>query len=232
MPDMPLTITHDGAGVYGFDGLPYPGQVLYTPSNGVVYYQHPEDPLWHTVTPAMLRNVVVPASVSQGPAGSPWQGLSSFRWNITADAAAPGMPEESVACPPVFGSQGAAGMAGLNVTDIQQVLTTLQWLSGGAIPNPCEKLQFTAEAANAIGLPVSFSGPNGNWQLQEIVQTSTTAIMLPSAPPMDDPTRLRLLLLQFSPAERAHLLKQYADLPVQMQIQAISLLLTQETIVP
>lgn len=223
MSGMPLTITFDGAGVYSFNGLPYPGTVLYTPENGVVYYQHPEDPIWHTITPAMLRNVVVPASVSQGPTATKWQDQSTFRWNITT---------ADTACPPIFASVGAGAMSGLNVTDLYQVLTTLQWLSGGAITNPCEKLQFSAEAATAIGLPTLFTGPNGSWQLQEIVQTSTTAITMPTAYPMDDNTRLRLLLIQFSPEERATLIGKYGDLPAQQQIQQISPLLTQEIIVP
>lgn len=233
MSGQPLTITHDGTGVYSFNGLPYPGMVLYTPANGVVYYQHPEDPIWHTVTPAMLRSLVVPASVSQGPASTPWQEQSTFRWNITTPANNPNaIPQNGTKCQPVFASQGAASMAGLNVTDLYQVLTTLQWLSGGGISNPCEKLQFSAEAANKIGLPTIFSGPNGTWQLQEIVQTSTTSIPMPNAQPMDDATRLRLLLIQFSPEERAELLKKYGELPTQVQIEQISPLLTQETIVP
>ena len=132
----------------------------------------------------------------------------------------------------MFASQGAAAMSGLNVTDLTYILATLQWLSGGAITNPCEKLQFSAESAGKIGLPTIFSGPNGNWQLQEIVKTSTTLITMPVAQPMDDATRLRLLLIQFSPEERAELLKKYGDLPAQQQIQQISPLLTQEVIVP
>ena len=223
MSGLPLTITHDGNGVYSFNGLPYPGMVLYTPENGVVYYQHPEDPIWHTVTPAMLRNVVVPASVSQGPTATPWQDQSTFRWNITS---------ADTACPSMFASGGAASMSGLNVTDLYQVLTTLQWLNGGNITNPCEKLQFSAEQATNIGLPTIFTGPNGNWQLQEIVQTSTSQITMPTAYPMDDNTRLRLLLIQFSPDERAKLITKYGDLPAQQQIQQISPLLTQEIVVP
>lgn len=228
----PLTITHDGAGVYSFDGLPYPGTVLYTPANGVVYYQHPEDPIWHTVTPAMLRGLLAPAAASQGPAGTPWQAQTTLRWNITTPVANPqndmADPKSGTVCQPVFASTGAAAMAGLNVADLSLVLTTLQWLNAGAIPNPCEKLQYSAKAAQEIGLPTLFSGPNGNWQLQEIVQTSTTFITLPMATPMDDATRLRLLLVQFSPDDRARLLKDYGHLPVQQQIEAISPLLTQE----
>lgn len=229
MSGQPLTITHDGAGVYSFNGLPYPGTVLYTPANGVVYYQHPEDPVWHTVTPAMLRPVVVPAGVSQGPAGAPWQDQSTFRWNITAPRQG---DNDGAICSPIFAASGAAAMSGLNVTDISLVLTTLQWLNGGSIPNPCEKLQYSAEAADKIGLPTIFSGPNGTWQLQEIVQTSTTAMTLPAAYPMDDNTRLRLLLIQFSPEERAKLMTKYGELPAQQQIEQISPLLTQEVIVP
>ncbi len=233
MSGQPLTITHDGSGVYSFDGLPYPGMVLYTPANGVVYYQHPEDPIWHTVTPAMLRGVVVPAAVTEGPASNPWQDHTTLRWNITTPATAPDSPSHSgTACGPVFAAQGPAAMSGLNITDLYQVLTTLQWLSGGSIANPCEKLQFSAEAAARIGLPTVFTGPNGTWHLQEIVQTSTTTISMPSAQPMDDATRLRLLLIQFSPDDRAELLKKYGDLPTQQQIEQISPLLTQETIVP
>jgi hypothetical protein len=233
MSGAPLTITHDGAGVYSFDGLPYPGTVLYTPANGVVYYQHPEDPVWHTVTPAMLRSVVVPAAVSQGPTSTPWQDQSTFRWNITTPAAMPGSTQNGgTACRPIFGSSGAAEMSGLNVADIAQVLTTLQWLNAGSIPNPCEKLQYSAEQATKIGLPTILTGPNGNWQLQEVVQTSATATTLPMAYPMDDATRLRLLLIQFSPEERATLLTKFGSLPTQQQIDAISPLLTQEVIVP
>lgn len=227
MSGQPLTITHDGQGVYSFDGLPYPGTILYTPENGVVYYQHPEDPVWHTITPAMLRPIVVPATISQGPASHNWQDQSTFRWNVTSESAQPG-----TACPAMFASQGAAAMAGLNVTDLYEVLSTLQWLNAGAISNPCEKLQFSSENATSMGLPTIFTGPNGTWQLQEIVQTSTTAITLPNAQPMDDATRVRLLLIQFNPDERAALIKKYGDLPTQQQIQAISPLLTQETIVP
>lgn len=232
MSGTPLTITHDGTGVYTFEGLPYPGNVLYTPENGVVYYQHPEDPVWHTVTPAMLRPIVVPASVSQGPTAMPWQDQSTFRWNVTTPATAPDATTQGTACAPIFASQGAAAMAGLNVTDLYQVLATLQWLNAGAISNPCEKLQFSAESATSMGLPTIFTGPNGSWQLQGIVQTSATTVTLPNAQPMDDATRLRLLLIQFSPDERAKLIGQYGELPTQQQIQAISPLLTQETIVP
>lgn len=229
MSGQPLTITHDGAGVYTFNGLPYPGTVLYTPANGVVYYQHPEDPVWHTVTPAMLRPVVAPAHVSQGPAGVQWQDQSTFRWNITTPTPMPGTTE-GTACAPMFGSPGAAAMSGLNVTDISLVLTTLQWLNAGTIPNPCEKLQYSADASMKIGLPTIFTGPNGTWQLDTIVQTSTTAITLPNAMPMDDNSRLRLLLIQFSPEERAKLVEQLGDLPAQQQIEQISPLLNQDVV--
>ncbi len=244
MSGMPLTITHDGAGVYSFDGLPYPGTVIYTPANSVIYYEHPEDPLWHTLTPAMLKGVMVPAATSQGPVAKPWQQHANIRWNVTAPQtsfeANPMSPLEAdmaqaptdAACPPVFGSQAAAEMSGLDVADITYVLTTLQWLNAGAIVNGCEKMQFTAKQAQQIGLPTNFTGPNGVWQLQEIVQTSTTLIPLPSATPMDDATRLRLLLIQFGPEDRADLMRQYGKLPVQQQIDIISPMLTQETIVP
>lgn len=244
MSGMPLTITHDGAGVYTFDGLPYPGTVIYTPENSVMYYQHPEDPLWHTLTPAMLKGVVVPATTSQGPVAKPWQQQANIRWNVTAPQtsfeANPNSPLEAdmaqaptdAACPPIFGSAHAAAMAGLDVSDLSYVLTALQWLNGGAIVNGCEKLQFTTQQAQQIGLPTHFTGPNGIWQLQEIVQTSTTLIPLPSATPLDDATRLRLLLIQFGPEDRAELVRQYGHLPVQQQIETISPLLTQETIVP
>lgn len=229
---LPITITHDGAGVYSFDGLPYPGTVLYTPANGVVYYQHPEDPIWHTVTPAMLRGVLAPAATSQGPAGTPWQGQTTLRWNVTTPIPNPqndmADPNAGTICQPLFGSTDAALQSGLNVADISLVLTTLQWLSAGAVLNPCEKLQYSAKAAEEIGLPTLFSGPNGNWQLQEVVQTSTTFTTLPMAYPMDDATRLRLLLVQFSPEERAKLLQQFGHLPTQQQIESISPLLTQE----
>lgn len=244
MSGMPLTITHDGAGVYGFDGLPYPGTVIYTPENSVIYYQHPEDPLWHTITPAMLKGVMVPAAISQGPVAKPWQQHTNIRWNITAPQtsfeANPNSPLEGnmaqapkvAACPPMFGSPAASHMAGLDVSDITYVLTTLQWLNAGAIVNGCEKLQFTAKQAEHIGLPTNFTGPNGVWQLQEIVQTSTSLIPLPNAAPINDATRLRLLLAQFGPEDRADLMRQYGNLPTQQQIELISPMLTQETVVP
>ncbi|PZP39900.1 MAG: hypothetical protein DI585_02515 [Pseudomonas fluorescens] len=230
MSGLPLTITHDGGGVYSFSGLPYPGSVLYTPTNGVVYYQHPEEPVWHTVTPAMLRGVVVPATISQGPVGRPWQDQTTFRWNLTTTAV---NPEDEIntngtACKPMFGSASASEMSGLDVTDILHVLTVMQWLNGGGIPNPCEKLQFSAQQAKAIGLPTIFTGPNGLWQLQEIVQSPADYIQLPNAQPMDDETRLHLLLIQFGPEERANLIRSYGNLPLQQQIELISPLLTQD----
>lgn len=221
--DIPVTITRDAAGTYQWDGLPYPGTVLYQPQNGVIYYQHPEDPAWHTITPAMLQGVVATAKPTNGPAWQAWQGQPTLRWNIAADAA--------TSCQPVFASQPAAQMAGLTVADLYHVLTALQWLNAGAIPNPCERLFFAPADAARIGLPVLFTGPNGAWQLSEVVRTSASTIDLPrNATPVDDDVRLRLLLVQFSPTERVELLKKYGELPISQQVQAISLLLTQESL--
>ncbi len=244
MSGQPLSITHDGAGVYTFDGLPYPGTVIYTPVNGVVTYQHPDDPLWYTITPAMLQNVVVRPTISQGPQAKAWQGHPNIRWNITAPQTAleanPNSPLEAdlaqaptdAACPPMFGSARAAAMAGLTVADLAHVLTTLQWLNGGAIVNGCEKLQYTTEQAAKIGLPTGFTGPNGYWQLLGVEQTSTSLIPLPIASPITDSARLHLLLIQFGPEDRAELVRTYGNLPAQQQIERISPLLTQETVVP
>jgi hypothetical protein len=219
MSGLPLTITRDAAGTYQFDGLPYPGVVLYQPKSGIMYYQHPEDPAWHTVTAPMLADVVSPATVKAGPAWQPWQGQPTLRWDVTV---------EKTACAPMFASQGVAAQGGLNVADFAEVLTALQWLNGG-VSHPCEKAFFPADAAAKVGMPVQFSGPNGPWQLQEVVQAEVEPIEVPAvSTPVDDDTRLNLLLVQFSPNERVNLLKKFGNLPVGQQVEAISKLLMDE----
>lgn len=220
MSGNPLAITRDAAGTYQFDGLPYPGTVLYKPDTGMMYYQHPEEPEWHTVTRSMLAGILAEAKAQPGPAWQPWQGMATMRWNVTAD---------KTACTPIFGSTQAATMAGLNAGDLLDILTELQWLNGGEIPNPCERPAVTTEAARKIGLPVLFTGPNGPWQLQAVVREDVPAIEVPrNADPITDETRLNLLLVQFSPNERVMLLKQFGNLPVARQVEAIGRHLSEE----
>lgn len=220
MSGNPLTITRDSAGTYQFDGLPYPGIVLYKPEEGIIYYQHPEDPEWHTVSRSMLTHILSEAKVQAGPAWQPWQGMSTARWNVFADKSS---------CTPIFGSIQAAKISGLNAGDFSDILTALQWLNGGEIPNPCERPDITAEAAAKVGMPILFTGPNGPWQLQTIVKDDIAPIEIPrTAEPITDENRLNLLLVQFSPNERVSLLKQFGNLPVSQQVDAIGRHLAEE----
>ena len=222
MSGTPLTIARDAAGTYQIDGLPYPGNVLYQPSTGTIYYQHPEDPVWHTVTPQMLQAnmVLTPASASAGNAWQPWQGQPTKRWNISIGG---------TQCQPLFTSQGAEQQMGLTVNDFARILGALEWLSSGTAPSGCEAPLFTQQQAVQMGAPVWLGTANGPWQLQTVTQEDIPAIQLPTnATPVDNDIRLRLLLVQFSPNERAELLKKFGDYPVAEQIEAIGKFLNQE----
>jgi len=216
MSGSPLTIVRDAAGTYQVEGLPYPGNVLYRADTGTVYYQHPEDPVWHTVTPAMLQTVLTPVSASPGKAWQPWQGQPTQRWNLGDN------------CSPIFTSQGAARQMGLTVADFSRIVGTLEWLNSGTNPPACESPAYTAQQAARMGAPVWLSAANGPWQLKSVTRQVVPLITIPAnATPVDADIRLRLLLVQFSPNERAEILKKFGDYPVEEQVEAVSRMLNE-----
>lgn len=223
MSGMPLTITRDAAGTVQFDGLPYPGLVLYRPQTGVVYYQQNDDPVWLTVPPGALATVVRPAKVVAGPAWQPWPAVGSPQPTKRFDVKVTDETDEKVTCAPVFGSTYAARMAGMDIADLQRVLATLEWMHGGRITAPCDAADYAPDDVKAMGLPVIFAGPNGEWKLDDIVQADVPYIALPTAPqPFDERAHLTLLLSQFGPEEREAFLKQYGELPLAQQLDMVS----------
>lgn len=219
MSGLPLTLTRDGAGTVMFDGLPYPGDVLYQPATGTLFYHHPEEAEWISVPPAALEALYVSSTVTGGGKWQPWQGNTTQQWDVKSG---------TTVCDQWYASTALAQQTGLNVADVLRVLVGVQWLNGGTVPDACEKIRITAADAAKVGLPVLFTGPNGRWQLQEVVKEPVEKIALPKAAPVDDETRLRLLLVQFSPEERSAMLTQFAGKTTQEQIEAISDLLNQD----
>lgn len=219
MSGLPLSISRDAEGTVMFDGLPYPGEVLYQPATGTIFYHHPEEAEWIAIPPAALEGMYASSTVTGGGKWQPWQGKATQQWDVKS---------EKTVCDQWYASQALAADVGLNVADIMRVLVGVQWVNGGSVPDVCERVRITDADAAKVGLPVLFTGPNGRWQLQEIVKEPVEKMDMPKATPVDDETRLRLLLVQFSPEERAAMLTQFAGKSTQQQIEAISNLLNQD----
>jgi hypothetical protein len=210
--EAPVTLQRDNAGTVQVEGLPYPGLVLYRPDTGVVYYQHPDLPAWLAVAPDTVQTVS--ATLIRGAAWQPWQGQPTTAYQTKAG------PND---CGPLYASPDAAAQSGLTLTDIWRVLSALAWLNAGSASPPCDRLMVTRpEKGDAVGLPVRFEGPNGTWQLTELVRAGVAHIELPAAAePADDATRLNLLLRQFTPDERQGFIRQYGTLPVARQLDLL-----------
>lgn len=211
----PVTMTRDAAGTIQFDGLPYPGLVLYRPSTGVVYYQHPSEPLWLTVQPGQGQGVS--ATVAAGPAWQPWQGHPTQRWDIKG-----GLDKAAPSCGQWYGSADAAQQAGVSMADMIRVLAVLEWLNAGSKGPVCQRLAITPAEGARIGLPVYWMTLSGPWQLTEVVRAGVAPIALPDAvKPVDDSVRLQILLSQFAPEERQAFVRANGTLPVARQVEAI-----------
>jgi hypothetical protein len=212
----PITFERDNAGTVQVDGLPYPGLVLYRPSSGVVYYQHPDVPQWISVAPNAPE--VVSATLTKGPAWQNWPaqptGQPSFRYAIKVP--------QGDDCGPLYASPGAGVQAGLNTADIWRILTAVSWLNSGKAAPACERLAIESARGQVTGLPLHFNGPNGEWQLKELARTGIAKIDLPvDAQPVDEATRLGILLRQFGPDERKNFVSNYSALPTSQQITLV-----------
>lgn len=221
MSDLPLTIHVDKAGTARIEELPFPGEVIYQPSTGTVFYHHPEGEGWLAVPPAALAPVLVSSTVTAKGKWQPFNGQPTGEWEVKAG---------TTLCDQWYASPSAAKQTGLNVSDLLRILTAVQWLNGGVVPNTCEKLGVTAEVAEKVGLPLLFTGPNGRWQLQEVAVENVPTIEIPKATPLTDEARLHLLLVQYSPEERAQLLTKFAGMSAAKQVEAISNMLSQDSL--
>ncbi|HEX2859703.1 MAG TPA: hypothetical protein VHP58_05860 [Alphaproteobacteria bacterium] len=211
----PVTFERDNAGTIQVDGLPYPGLVLYRPSNGVVYYQHPDIPKWISVPTGTA--VGVSATLAKGAAWEKWQDQPSYRYDLKVTDN--GVQED---CGPLYASPGAGVQAGLNVADIWRILTAVAWLNAGKAAPACDRLVAEPAHGQAAGLPIHFNGPNGEWQLKELARTGVAKIDLPpAAEPVDEQARLDLMLRQFGPDERKKFLTQYSSLPLGQQVKLL-----------
>jgi hypothetical protein len=212
----PVTLERDNAGTIQVDGLPYPGLVLYRPQTGMVYYQYPEIPQWFAVPPG--RAEAVSATTLKGPAWQKWpaqpDGQPSYRYAIKV----PGGED----CGPLYASPGAGVQAGLSVADIWRILTTVAWINAGTAAPACDRLAIDNARGQLTGLPLHFNGPNGEWQLKELARTGIARIDLPvDAQPLDEASRLDILLRQFGPDERKNFLQNYGNLPIGQQINLV-----------
>lgn len=215
---MPVNWQMDAAGTVQVDGLAYPGLILYVPATGVVYYQHPDEAEWLTVTPAMLEGYAYPTVLVEGAPWQPYLDAPTQRWEVKA---------AQMTCDNWFTSAKAGAVSGLTARDIWMVFNALQWLHAGNAAGVCERLEVAPAVAAKVGLPMYFSGPSGRWQLTQLGRVELPAIPLPTNPvPVDDAVRLRLLMHQFGPEERADILKEIGTLPVAQQLQRVQNLLT------
>lgn len=221
MSDLPLTIVVDKTGTAHIEELPFPGEVIYQTSTGTIFYRHPEEEGWLAVPPTALAPVLVQGTVTPGAKWQPFNGQPTQQWEVKAG---------TTLCDQWYASPSAAKQSGLNVGDILHILTAVQWLNGGSVPNTCEKLDVPAATAEKIGLPVLFTGPNGRWKLHEVVAENVPTIAIPKATPISPEARLRLLLVQYSPEERAHLLTKFAGMSPAQQVDAISAMLSQDSL--
>lgn len=217
MGGSPVTLTRDAAGTVQVDGLPYPGLVLYVPATGVVYYQHPEEVHWLAITPSDTEVYANPAVLVAGKPWQPYLDAPTQRWEVKV---------AQMQCDNWFTSAKAAAVSGLNVGDMWRVFTSLQWLQAGSAAPLCERLAVDAKASASVGLPLYFNAPGGLWQLTELTQAEVANIPLPSTPqPVDDDVRLRVLMHQFSPDDRAAVMKDISNLPVARQIEQVQKML-------
>ncbi|MBI1308964.1 MAG: hypothetical protein GC129_03760 [Proteobacteria bacterium] len=222
MSDLPLLIVVDKSGTASVEELPFPGEVIYQPSTGTIYYHHPEEDGWLSLTSSTLAPLLAPVQVvaDKSPTAA-WKAHPTTGWEVKSG---------TTTCDQWVGSPYAAQQGGLNVADILRIITAVQWLNAGTLENTCEKIGVSAAEAAKVGLPVLFTGPNGRWQLQDLTHEAVSPIAIPKATPLTDDARLRLLLVQFSPEERAQLLERFGNLPLPGQIQAISQLLNEEAL--
>jgi hypothetical protein len=233
----PVEIQRDTAGTYSFTGLPFPGEVLYVPKTGTVYYLHPEEPIWLAVPPAQLNGQVATLLPKAGPAWTPYLDQPTRRWDIKAQrhdniTALPN-PASAQECAPAFTSVHAAQVSGLTIADLQRVILTLQWLNSG-LPaealSACDVALATPTQAGTIGLPMVWTNLIGNWQLTGLNTAAVGTFTIPTNTQFPDAeVRLRLLLVQLSPPERIAFIQQNSSLPIGQQVSLLASQLTQES---
>lgn len=221
MSGLPLSIMVDKTGNAHLEDLPFPGEVIYSAATGTIYYHHPEEDGWLSITPAALATILSPSTITAGAKGAPFNNQPTQQWDVKSG---------TTPCDQWVASLAAAKQTGLNAADILHILTAVQWLNGGVVPNICEKIEVPAAVAEKVGLPVLFTGPNGRWQLQEVVAETVPTIEIPKATPVSDEARLRLLLVQYSPEERTQLLTKFAGLSPAKQVEAISSMLSMDSL--
>ncbi|MCP5405038.1 MAG: hypothetical protein H6922_02300 [Pseudomonadaceae bacterium] len=216
----PVVWQRDAKGAVQIDGLAYPGLVLYVPQTGTVYYQHPDEVGWVSVTPAMLEGYAYPALLLQGGKWQPYLDAPTRRWEVKA---------AQLSCDNWFASAKAGAVTGLTARDIWQVFDALAWLHAGTAVPVCERMAVSAEDGKKVGLPMYFTGPGGRWQLTELGRTAVADIPLPATPePADDAVRVRLLLHQFGPEDRADMLREMGSLPAAQQVLYLQKLMAEQ----
>ena len=233
----PVEIQRDTAGTYSVIGLPFPGEVLYVPKTGTVYYLHPEEPIWLAVPPTQLNGLVATLLPKAGPSWTPYLDQPTRRWDLKAqrnvDTTALPNPANAQDCAPAFTSLHAAQVSGLTITDLQRVVLTLQWLNSG-LPeenlSACDVALPTPTQAGTVGLPLVWSNLIGNWQLTALNTAAVPTFTIPTNTQFPDAeVRLRLLLVQLSPPERIAFIQQNSSLPLAQQIDLLASQLTQES---
>ena len=231
-----VTLMALGEGLYVVEGLPVPGTVLFKPATAEIAYQHPSEVGWLLASAADITPPPPPAQAVPGAPWQPWGGMATRRWDVRIpQAAADGTTQK---CPSVFASAGLGAQTGVSVGALQGVFNTLVWLNAGVLPAECMASWWPETVSAQAGLPVRWHSVVGALVLKSAervaeVPAEYAGLAWPAqAMHVDAEARVRLLLVQFAPEQRAAFVREHGRLPTQRQIDLLAEMLAAEASMP
>jgi hypothetical protein len=231
-----VTFTAIDDKTYVVENLPFPGVVLYRPQTDEIAYQHPEEVSWLLIKPAEITPRPALAQALPGAPWQPWAGQETRIWNFSTST--PGVDTVTQKCPVMYASAPLGRQTELDIARLQGLFATLYWLNAGILPADCTTTGWDAVVGLQVGLPIRWHGVVGAMVLHKAEKTAAldpvyADLAWPTVTnPLDDEARLRLLLVQFSPTQRAAFIQKHGQLPIVRQIELLAEELVHEEAMP